>query len=166
MATTAGAFGTCTLDDASSTQSIPDSSWTEVNFRPNEGSYAGGVIPSGDEISGWGVDDSTYMLFSIFATVTFASNATGARGIRLMWREFVEENTWYTRCVACLLIPNPAYGNNFPISISAAVPLNTTTDYVYVDVYQASGGALNIIRGDTENFTQFTVIASALSGYA
>ena len=122
-------------------QSIPNATWTALAFDTEP-------IDSDATHSGSGsrITPLTPTWWQFECDVAFASNATGVRGIRLVKNGTI----LYGR----VFLP-PATGFSTGLHYSTEIDVNGTTDYVEVQAYQSSGGAL-LTGGSTEDPARFT----------
>ena len=118
------------------TQSIPNSTWTDLawdnNSSDNNGLHSTSTISENILIK----EPGTYRIFS---RIRFASNGTGARIMRILINNSIVDRTTTTE--------NPSASQDCTISteiIKALLPGNT----VRVAVYQSSGGALNALTNE------------------
>lgn len=118
-----------------SAQSIPDDTWTEVSFN-NQITDIGGYWSSGTDIivpSDYPAGITAYF-YLVPIVAVFATNGTGARGLRTLVNGSVEEQYSFdaeiTGATTCAV----------PTSIAAA----EEADVITLEVYQNSGGALNL----------------------
>ncbi len=125
----------------SSAQSIADSTWTEptgwLDFSdPAIRAFGLRAEPTVGHIYTSGIaGDSVFLLF---ASALFASNATGSRSMRITMSDATGQ-VGHT-------VPGIAYvaGVLSTVQVSHIRVLKSDTTYVYTDVWQNSGGALDL----------------------
>ena len=133
----------------SSTQSINNATWTVVtfnteqfdtnNFHDNSSNTSRITIPTGR---------GGYYLLS--GTLTFASNATGARGVQINKNGSQLFNPTFITTVN-------GFDSSYPFSLTISL---VGGDYVEVLGYQNSGGALNLQSGTVGTLFQATYLGA------
>lgn len=125
------------------TQSISSGAWEEVTWQTESGGFDYGswwasgtdvIVPSGAIPAGY-----TTIACQVIARTNFAANATGWRGVRIL------VNGTYTEKAA----GNGLSGDVTEVSAFDFVVVGAG-DIITTEVYQNSGGALNISATDTK----------------
>lgn len=125
----------------SATQSIPNTTWTVVTWPTNDNTRE--VVYNSGISGAFGAMDLALGVYMVTVYVTFDTNATGRRGLRVRGGNAVGSTTVYTETV---LPPNS--GTTTGVAISALVPLfSASADELFVEAFQSSGAALNITEG-------------------
>jgi hypothetical protein len=122
-------------------QAIPNATWTDVTFNKPP------VINAYGFASGSGTFVDAIMpltaLYLIMGEVTFAANATGTRGIRIVQDAVFPLGT--------NMVPATLLGDgNQSLSTPTIQALVVTGHTLRIQCYQSSGGALNIIANGLE----------------
>jgi hypothetical protein len=120
---------------ATAVQSIANNAWTTVTFNSEQTDTLGGhdnaTNPSRytATVAGW---------YQLHATVSFAVNATGNRGLKFL----TNATTSWGRTLT------PSVSTNSPTVSSSTLVFLNIGDYAEVQIFQTSGGALDTILTD------------------
>lgn len=125
-------------------QSIPNTTWTVVTWQTESGGFdIGGWWSSGTDIivpAGAIPSGATSIAIDVNARTSFASNGTGSRFIRTLLNGTQTEKT-----------PSPALGGGDSTEVTIYDTIVVVAgDVLTVEVYQSSGGALNITGTNTK----------------
>lgn len=140
-------------------QSIPNAAWTAISFNSELTDSDGMVDIAGQPTRVTCVTPGNY---DIHASVAMTANATGMRGIRI--HHF--NNAGASQGI---------YGSHIHLSNTAATGSNLVTstaiplaagDYIQIEVYQSSGGALNTVTGSGTYHAHVSVKWSGNTGAA
>lgn len=120
----------------SAVQSIPNSAWTALTFELTDWDSATGHSNVTNNTRYTAQYAGKYWISGL---VSFATNATGARGIQVYINGTVSNP-------AATLLPGMA-GNSSNIPLASTPVSLAVGDYVELRVFQGSGGALNTAAG-------------------
>ena len=134
----------------STTQSISDVTWTNVNFD----SEFTDNDPNGEmhstSTNTHRIEAKTKGTYKVMACIAFDSNATGRREVALKYNDGATKTLARGNC-------NAVSGTHTFITVSGQLNMDVG-DYVYIQVYQSSGGALNLVTV-TDNYAPVLAVA-------
>lgn len=142
----------CVAVGRTATLSIPNNAWTTVDWNLDDDANGGAISPRRSAMHDTASNAETIYVrragrYRISAGVEFAANATGQRGIRLQYNGAVIPGT-------TVLVDAAASGTTaLSVSIDKAF-VGSSVRLLRVEVFQNSGGGLNITTGSGATFVQ------------
>lgn len=128
----------CSALSAAASQSLNDSTWTGVNFN-SEDFDVSTMHDNASNKSRFTIPTGGDGLYLVGGAVTFDANATGQRGVRVAKNGTAIAGTGEVRNTA---------GAGVTVTSTTHLVSLVAGDYVELQAYQSSGGALNISNTD------------------